>query len=122
MNTRLAHWLRRHTSISALLLFALLLRGLVPAGHMFDAEAGAGYPITLCSGAVLADDAKPAADHTPSCPFVLADVNALPSLATWQVAQPWPLAVLLPPLPTALTPVQALGRARLARGPPVLTV
>jgi len=103
------------------LLFALLLRGLVPAGHMFDATAGLGYPITLCSGAVLADDAKPTADHTPTCPAALADVNALPSVATWQVAQPWPLAVLLPQLPTAQTPVQALGRARLPRGPPVLT-
>jgi hypothetical protein len=121
MNTRLAHWLRRHTSISALLLFALLLRGLVPAGHMFDASAGAGYPITLCSGAVLADDAKPTADHSPSCPYALADANVLPSLATWQVAQAWPLATRLPPPPAAQTPLQALGRARLPRGPPVLT-
>ena len=113
MNTRLAHWLRRHTSISALLLFALVLRGLVPAGHMIDTAGGASYPIKLCSGALWSegtagsDGAGPTADHTSACPFAPADSSALLSSATWQVAQPWPLATRLPPLPAPHTPLQS---------------
>ncbi|MFM1887335.1 MAG: hypothetical protein RL026_2492 [Pseudomonadota bacterium] len=127
--TQLAHWLHRNTPLSALLLFALLLRALVPAGHMLDA-GGSGVPLKLCSGATWQGNNGPAGSddagsgarpHAPGCSFAAADVTPLAATDAWFQVLPWPTAPHAASVSVLPTPLQSQGRARLPRGPPVLS-
>lgn len=116
------HRVPRHAVLLTLLLSALLLRGVLPAGYMLGGVPGeGGLRVVLCTaqGPVVQADALP--DHAGQdglhCPFALAlGMGALPVLPFDTLAVQLAAVVL----PTALARAQGHSpRASLAaRGPP----
>ena len=115
----------------ALVLPALLLRGLIPIGFMPMAVDGR-LDIALCPGTVdaatfiAASHAAHAQDHhqhnhqdhrSPACPFALSG-SAMPMPALLAHAIPAVRTQEPRPIATSVFFVSAIARAQLPRGPP----
>ena len=108
-----------HTAAIHIALAAMLLRALMPAGWMPNANAAAGTPITICTmnGPMQIDfGAEPIkknhnqddSRHHEACPFAVAP----------HMAQPAAIAALSLPSSISLTVQFSPSRSIVLRGPP----
>ena len=117
----------RRLQVVGLLLAALVLRALVPAGYMLGGDTQAGLTLTMChaagtpSGTLPAEPAAPGEDQRTldACPFALSASAAPPPAAA---VLPDVLAIGSPAAahePVAAPHLPSILRAQSPRAPPV---
>ena len=116
----------------ALAFVAVALRVMVPTGFMVRADAGAGFPLIICTGQGELKVLPNAPDHAPddgdhhAAPCVFAGHGLAAEPPTAPQVQAVAYAVFTPAQPSLqrdLAPGRGLAAPPLpARGPPVLTI
>ncbi len=117
----------RRPQAIGLLLAALVLRALVPAGYMLGGDTQAGLTLTMCHAAGIPPGALPAEPAAPgedqrtldACPFALSASAAPPPAAA---GLPDVLAIGSPAAlrePVAALHLPSILRAQSPRAPPV---